>query len=154
MNKIEIGVKFEKEAFKILKKKFKNVKWLSKGKRSTFDFLCDGKFIEAKCSTKKNKIMINMKQQNADYIIFKNKFGIIYLVPKEEFNDNFYLEKEIDYKDKSKDMKKQRLRKIIKYGNTWVIKLESSDVKDFELVEGDQVDIDDLNLLECKEVKQ
>ena len=47
-----------------------------------------------------------------------------------------------------------RKRTIKKYGNTWVIKLESSDVKDFELVEGDQVDIDDLNLLECKEVKQ
>jgi antitoxin component of MazEF toxin-antitoxin module len=43
-----------------------------------------------------------------------------------------------------------RKRTIKKYGNTWVIKLESSDVKDFGLVEGDMVDIDDLNLLECK----
>jgi len=47
-----------------------------------------------------------------------------------------------------------RKRTIKKYGNTWVIKLESSDVKDFELIEGDQVDIDDLNLLECKGVKK
>ncbi len=44
-----------------------------------------------------------------------------------------------------------RKRTIKKYGNTWVIKLETSDVKDFGLVEGDVVDIDDLNLL--KEVK-
>jgi len=43
-----------------------------------------------------------------------------------------------------------RKRTIKKYGNTWVIKLETSDVKDFGLVEGDQVDVDDLNLLECK----
>lgn len=41
-----------------------------------------------------------------------------------------------------------RKRKIKKYGNTWVIKLETADVKDFGIVEGDTVDIDDLNLLE------
>jgi hypothetical protein len=41
-----------------------------------------------------------------------------------------------------------RKRTIKKYGNTWVIKLESSDVKDFELVEGDEVDIDELGLFE------
>ena len=40
-----------------------------------------------------------------------------------------------------------RKRIIKKYGNTWVIKLEPSDVKDFGLIEGDMVDIDDLNLL-------
>jgi hypothetical protein len=39
-----------------------------------------------------------------------------------------------------------RKRTIKKYGNTWVIKLETSDVKDFGLIEGDIVDIDDLNL--------
>jgi hypothetical protein len=44
-----------------------------------------------------------------------------------------------------------RKRTIKKYGNTWVIKLESSDVKDFELKEGDVVDIDDLCLLEVRE---
>ncbi len=43
-----------------------------------------------------------------------------------------------------------RKRQIKKYGNTWVIKLETSDVKDFELTEGDIVDIDDLNLFENK----
>ncbi|GBE19380.1 hypothetical protein BMS3Abin17_00103 [archaeon BMS3Abin17] len=43
-----------------------------------------------------------------------------------------------------------RKRKIKQYGNTWVIKLETSDVKDFELEEGDEVDIDDLNLLKNK----
>jgi hypothetical protein len=41
-----------------------------------------------------------------------------------------------------------RKRKIIKYGNTWVIKLDTTDVNDYGLVEGDIVDIDDLNLLE------
>ncbi|KKN67392.1 hypothetical protein LCGC14_0462560 [marine sediment metagenome] len=36
-----------------------------------------------------------------------------------------------------------RKRTIKKYGNTWVIKLESSDVKDFDLKEGDVVDIEE-----------
>lgn len=43
-----------------------------------------------------------------------------------------------------------RKRKIQKYGNSYAIKLEPSDIKDFGLREGDIVDIDDLNLLECK----
>lgn len=47
-----------------------------------------------------------------------------------------------------------RIRKIKKYGNTWVIKLETADALDFELVEGDKVDIDDLNLLECQKKKR
>lgn len=38
-----------------------------------------------------------------------------------------------------------RKRKIRKYGNTWVIKLDPTDVRDFEFVEGDEVDIDNLN---------
>lgn len=41
-----------------------------------------------------------------------------------------------------------RKREIKLYGNTWIIKLDSTDVKDYGLVEGDVVDIDDLNLLE------
>lgn len=41
-----------------------------------------------------------------------------------------------------------RKREIKKYGNTWVIKLDTTDVNDFGLVEGDIVDIDDLNLME------
>ena len=36
-----------------------------------------------------------------------------------------------------------RKRTIKKYGNTWVIKLESSDVKDFNLKEGDVVNIEE-----------
>lgn len=43
-----------------------------------------------------------------------------------------------------------RKRIIKKYGDTWVIKLEPADVKDFEFIEGDKVDIDDLNLLGVK----
>jgi len=40
-----------------------------------------------------------------------------------------------------------RIRTIKKYGDDFVIKLEQSDINDFGLVEGDKVDIDDLNLL-------
>jgi antitoxin component of MazEF toxin-antitoxin module len=49
-----------------------------------------------------------------------------------------------------------RRRTIQKYGNSYAIKLEPSDMKDFELIEGDIVDIDDLNLFEIKkkEVKK
>ena len=42
-------------------------------------------------------------------------------------------------------MRKRKIKIIV--GN-WVIKLEKIDVKDFGLVEGDEVDIDDLNLLQ------
>ena len=37
-----------------------------------------------------------------------------------------------------------RYRQVKKYGNTWIIKLETIDVKDFDLKEGDMVDIEDL----------
>ncbi len=47
-----------------------------------------------------------------------------------------------------------RKRYIKKYGNTWVIKLDTSDVNDFELVEGDCIDLDELNLLECRKEKE
>ena len=40
-----------------------------------------------------------------------------------------------------------RKRTIKKYGDTWIIKLDPADVRDFGLVEGDQVDIDELCLL-------
>jgi hypothetical protein len=43
-----------------------------------------------------------------------------------------------------------RLRNIIKYGNTYVIKLHTADIEDFGLVIGDKVDIDDLVLLQEK----
>lgn len=41
-----------------------------------------------------------------------------------------------------------RKRKIKKIGGSLFLSLSKSDVKDFGLVEGDEVDIDDLNLLE------
>ena len=41
-----------------------------------------------------------------------------------------------------------RKREVKLYGNTWIIKLDPTDVKDYGLVEGDIVDIDDLNLIE------
>ena len=47
-----------------------------------------------------------------------------------------------------------RKRTIKKYGNTWIIKLEPSDVKDFDLKEGDVVDIDDLLIQNLKRVKK
>ncbi len=37
-----------------------------------------------------------------------------------------------------------RLRPVKLYGNTFVVTLTRSDVKDFELKEGDEVDIDDI----------
>ncbi len=40
-----------------------------------------------------------------------------------------------------------RKRTIKKIAGVWVIKLDVTDVRDFGLVEGDIVDIDDLNLL-------
>jgi len=50
-----------------------------------------------------------------------------------------------------------RLRQIKQYGNTWVIKLEPTDMVDFGLKEGEKVDIEDLFILEetnKKEIKK
>lgn len=38
----------------------------------------------------------------------------------------------------------KRLRSVKKYGNSWVIALYKADVEDFELDEGDEVDISSL----------
>ncbi len=46
-----------------------------------------------------------------------------------------------------------RNRTIKKYGNTWVIKLETIDIEDFGIIEGDKVDIEDI-FLELKKVKK
>jgi hypothetical protein len=40
-----------------------------------------------------------------------------------------------------------RFREIKKYGDTWIIKLNPIDATDYKLVEGDMVDIEELNLL-------
>jgi len=37
-----------------------------------------------------------------------------------------------------------RFRLVKKYGNTFIIALTRSDMKDFELKEGDEIDIEDL----------
>jgi len=37
-----------------------------------------------------------------------------------------------------------RKRIIKKYGNTWIIKLEATDVKDYKLQIGDEVDLEDI----------
>ena len=48
-----------------------------------------------------------------------------------------------------------RKRSIIKRGeNSFAIALMKSDVEDFGLVEGDVVDIDDLNLIKCEAPKK
>lgn len=43
-----------------------------------------------------------------------------------------------------------RLRRVKRYSGVWTIKLEPTDVEDYGLVEGDIVDIEDLNLLKMK----
>lgn len=154
--KQEIGKSFEKEAFKILKNNFKRVIWLSKkNRKSIFDFKCLDENnvwvnVEAKSSTKFKKVMLKLKQQNADYVIFKNSEGKIVLIKKEDFSKFLFLEKERELIRRPNWMIGKRIREIILYGNSYAIKLDPSDIKDFGLVIGDKVDIDDLNLLECK----
>ena len=46
-----------------------------------------------------------------------------------------------------------RKRQVKKYGGTWVIQLTPADVIDFELSEGDIIDIDSLNVLSKKKKK-
>ena len=45
-----------------------------------------------------------------------------------------------------------RQRRIVKKGNSYFIALSMYDMKDFGLVEGDIVDIDDLSLMEEAEL--
>lgn len=40
-----------------------------------------------------------------------------------------------------------RKREVKKYGNSWIIKLEPSDIKDFELEEGSLLDVEELLIL-------
>lgn len=37
-----------------------------------------------------------------------------------------------------------RLREIKKYGDSWIIKLNPIDAKDFDLKEGEEIDIEDM----------
>lgn len=37
-----------------------------------------------------------------------------------------------------------RLREIGRYGNAWIIKLSPVDVRDFNIKEGDKVDLEDM----------
>jgi hypothetical protein len=46
-----------------------------------------------------------------------------------------------------------RKRKVMKYANMWVIKLLPADIKDFELEEGDEIDIEQLPLVCSKNYK-
>jgi hypothetical protein len=43
-----------------------------------------------------------------------------------------------------------RKRFIKKYGNTWIIKLELSDIFDYDLQEGDIVDVEDILKIKLK----
>lgn len=47
-----------------------------------------------------------------------------------------------------------RIRTIRKYGNTFVIPLTSVDMKDLEIAEGDNIDIEDLVILNKNKKKK
>lgn len=94
--RIKNGRAFEKEAHEILKDKFVKVIWLSKRKRSIFDFKVltnKGKwlYVEAKSTTTQNKVVLRKKQQDADYVIIKNRRNEINFIGKdyEKNNNNF-----------------------------------------------------------------
>jgi len=48
---------------------------------------------------------------------------------------------------------KKSLRKIKKWGNSWVIVLAPADVRDFEMNDGDLADISDVMILDQKLVE-
>jgi len=151
-DRIKHGIEFEKEAFEILKKKFKSVEWLSNGKKSTFDFKCldscgESFFVEAKSSKTSNKININAKQKHADFIIFKNKDNEIMFIGNRDFSKFFYLEDDEEISNKTYTFEAgRRLRSVKKYGHSYAIPLTKADMKDFNLKVGDEVVIDDIFL--------
>jgi len=88
MNTIEIGTRFEKEAYKYLKDKFNNVLWVSKQySHSSFDFIVfgnnkfyfgDAKFVSGKW------ICLNKHQSKLDFLIV-NRDNKIELIWKKDF---------------------------------------------------------------------
>ena len=47
-----------------------------------------------------------------------------------------------------------RKRKVQKYGNSWIIKLNPIDIKDFNLEIGDEVDLEDIVIVKGGEEKK
>ena len=97
MNTIKIGREFEKEALEILKNKFDKVIWLSKNKRTTFDFLGirnNKKYYgEAKVNNRGNGITLADNQKDADFIVVKLKGEIFFFegdIPKSVLLENIY----------------------------------------------------------------
>ena len=88
MNTIEIGTKFEKEAYEYLKDKFKNVLWVSKKyPHSSFDFIVSGNnkfyFGDAKFVSGK-WVCLNKHQSKLDFLIV-NRNNKIELIWKKDF---------------------------------------------------------------------
>lgn len=96
MNRVKIGREFEKEAFEILKEQFDKVEWLSKKKKSTFDFKCikNNKiyFGDAKMKSDSKQIGLSNKQKEADFIIAKVNNEIQFFWNK-DFKDRVYIYK-------------------------------------------------------------
>ena len=97
MNTVQIGREFEKEALEILKDKFDKVIWLSKNKRTTFDFLGirnDKKYYgEAKVNNCGNRISLQNNQKNADFVVVKLKGEVFFFegtIPKRVHLKNIY----------------------------------------------------------------
>ena len=87
MNQIQIGKKFEKKAFNFLRKKYKNVYWLSKNKKTNFDFkiLMKNKeyFGDAKYSKDNGKIKVRDNQITVDFLVY-NDYSFFFVEVKKE----------------------------------------------------------------------
>lgn len=95
MNTIQIGKRFEKEAFEYLKDKFESVEWIDQ----TYDFLVkkDNKefYVEAKIignGLTGNLPRLRYTQQEADFLVTKVKDKII-LFDKEQIKNQISIEK-------------------------------------------------------------
>ena len=96
MNTTQIGTEFEREAYKILRKLFDKVEWLSKKKQSTFDFKCwkdeESFFADAKIINRLSKPTLSFNQKNADFLIVKIN-GKIEFILKKEFGEKVFISK-------------------------------------------------------------
>lgn len=98
INKQEIGRRFEEEAYKFLKNKYRTVIWNSRSlkKSQIIDFTCSNKIkkylIEAKSGITKRKILSERQAEKADFVITKIN-DKIRLIPKKDFNKYFTIGK-------------------------------------------------------------
>ncbi len=159
VNRLAIGLAFEKEAFGYLKKIFDKVEWLSsKNMKSSFDFKCWRNGVPYNVDAKHFKIKIKnirlrYSQREADYLIVKNN-GKIELWDKSKINSNCKIDPKLE---KIKTIKNLPLNtfQIIRASNySHKIRLTAEYLRVNNLQVGDIIDFDITKITKYRPLEQ